>query len=74
MSPITTIAGLFNIVIGVLLTGGILSFIGGFIEYIVRLGTDRKSDGEMRMKWGVATLFTIILMLVVVRVFQAFFR
>ncbi|HEV3245407.1 MAG TPA: hypothetical protein VG102_03540 [Candidatus Paceibacterota bacterium] len=62
---VSQIAGLFYIVVGLALTLSILMMGGGIIMWIVRFGTDQtyRTDAIHLMEWGVATLFTLILVL-----------
>ena len=52
---------------GTMLTISLVLFIGGFILYIVRLGTwpTYREEAIEIMKWGVSVLFTLILLLAV---------
>src|SRR3989344_9367876 len=59
------ILAFFNLFTGLMLTLSLVFFIGGFIIYLVRLGTwpTYREDAVELMKWGVSILFTLILIL-----------
>ena len=68
MIPSTTqLLTFFNLLAGTMLTISLGLFIGGFILYIVRLGTwpTYREEAVEIMKWGVSILFTLILLLAV---------
>ena len=68
MIPSTTqLLTFFNLLAGTMLTISLVLFIGGFILYIVRLGTwpTYREEAIEIMKWGVSVLFTLILLLAV---------
>jgi len=68
MIPSTTqLLTFFNLLAGTMLTISLGLFIGGFILYIVRLGTwpTYREEAIEVMKWGVSILFTLILLLAV---------
>jgi len=67
------VAGLFNIVTGLMVVAGITVFVGGFIEYLAHLGTDIRDRGIRMMEWGVVILFVLILVLGVVHLVQNIF-
>lgn len=64
--------GLFNIIAGLMLTLSILLLGTGIIMWFVRLGTvgTYRSEAIDIMMWAVGVLFTLILMLLLVRFFQ----
>lgn len=66
MIPTTTqLLAFFNLFVGVMLVASIGLFVGGFIVYLVRLGTwpTYRDEAIEVMKWGVSILFTLILIL-----------
>lgn len=68
MIPTTTqVLAFFNLFTGVMLSLSLTLFIGGFIVYIVRLGTwpTYREEAVEIMKWGVSILFTLVLILAV---------
>lgn len=62
---ISQLAGLFYIVIGLAVSVSCLLMFGGFVMWLARLGTypTHRDDAIRIMEWGVATLFTVILVL-----------
>ena len=64
--PTTTqLLAFFNLFAGVMLTLSLILFIGGFIMYLVRLGTfpTYREEAIELMKWGLTTLFVLIVVL-----------
>ena len=64
--PTTTqLLAFFNLFVGLMLTASILLFVGGFIQYLVRLGTwpTYREESVEKMKWGVTTLFSLVVIL-----------
>ena len=64
--PTTTqVLAFFNLFTGMMLTISILLFVGGFIVYLVRLGTwpTYRDQAIELMKYGVVTLFVLIVVL-----------
>ena len=61
----TQFLAFFNLFAGVMLTLSLILFLGGFIFYLVRLGTwpTYREQAIELMKWGVTTLFVLILIL-----------
>jgi len=59
------ILAFFNLFAGLMLTLSLVFFIGGFIIYLVRLGTwpTYREEAVELMKWGVAILFTLVVIL-----------
>ncbi len=70
---ISTVLGLLNIVVGVLIVLSLLLFLAGFIEYLVFLGSDYRVRGLHRMAWGVTVLFVDVLLVAVADIIQAAF-
>lgn len=62
--------GLFNIMAGLMLVAAFLSFFGGAIAYLSRLGLEGRVDGLMYMLWGVRILFVLVVLLGVVQYVQ----
>lgn len=54
-----------NLFAGVMLTLALVLFLGGFIMYLVRLGTwpTYREEAIELMKWGVTTLFVLVVIL-----------
>lgn len=69
---VSQLAGLFYIIVGLTLTASILLMVGGTIIWAIRFGTypTFRTEGIKLMEWGVATLFTLILVLGVVEFVQ----
>jgi len=69
---ISELAGLFYIIVGLTLVASFLFMMAGFAMWCIRLGTfpTYRDDGIKMMEWGVATLFTLILVLGVVEFIQ----
>ncbi len=69
----TQVLAFFNLFAGILLTLSIIFFFGGFVMYLVRLGTwpTYREEAVELMKWGVTILFTLI---VILGLQQAFMR
>lgn len=69
---VTQLAGLFYLVVGLTLVMAILFMAAGGILWAFRLGTDEnyRDEAIRYMEWGVATLFTLILVLAVVEFIQ----
>lgn len=63
MLIVPQLAGVMNIFVGLMLTGGILFGVGGFIEYISHLGLQERDAGLEHMKLGIGILFTLALLL-----------
>ncbi len=57
----------FNLFIGLMLVASFLLFVGGFIQYLVRLGTwpTYRDEAIEMMQWGVSVLFTLIVLLAI---------
>ena len=67
---VSTFLGLLNICAGVMIVAALLVFMGGFIRYLVLLGTDRRAMGLELMLWGVTILFVLVVMLGIVNILQ----
>lgn len=67
---IEQVAGTFNILVGLMLVASLLTFGGGFMMYIARLGTEHRVDGIRYMEWGVNILFVLIVLLAIVKFIQ----
>ena len=69
-----SVAELFNIFIGLMLTAALLLFFGGLWVYFSRLGTwpNNRDEALKIMEWGVAVLFTLIILLALVQFFQRY--
>lgn len=68
------VAELFNIFVGLMLTVGILIYIAGLGVYFSRLGTwpNHRDKAIKIMEWGIAVLFVLIVILIVVQHFQRY--
>ena len=69
-----SVAELFNIFVGLMLTAALLLFFGGLWVYFTRLGTwpNNRDQALKVMEWGVAVLFTLIIILAIVQFFQRY--
>ncbi len=47
-----------------------LSFIGGFLRYLILLGTERRKEGLVLMVWGVVILFVLVVLLGIIDILQ----
>ena len=63
----TQLLAFFNLFVGLMLTISLLLFIGGFIMYLVRLGTwpTYREEAVQIMMWGESILFTLVLILAI---------
>jgi hypothetical protein len=73
MTTISTLLGFFNICAGIMLTAALLLFIGGFIRYLILLGTERRNLGLVLMFWGMTILFVLVVLLAIIDVLQGAF-
>ena len=69
-----SVSELFNIFVGLMLTAALLLFFGGLWVYFSRLGTwpNNRDEALKIMEWGVAVLFTLIILLAIVQFFQRY--
>ena len=67
---VSTFLGLFNICAGLMVVAAFLAFAGGFIQYLVLLGTERREKGLQLMLWGVTILFVLVVLLGVINILQ----
>jgi hypothetical protein len=69
---ISEIAGLFNIMVGLMLVFSFLFFFGGFGLWFTRLGTfpTYRDEAIKLMEWGVVVLFVLAVLLFVVQFVQ----
>src|SRR5665213_3593881 len=70
MTTLSTFLGFFNILAGLMLVAAVLSFVGGFIRYLVVLGNVKRKDGLVFMVWGIAILFVLVVLLGIVNILQ----
>lgn len=70
---VASVVGLLNIAAGVILVAAYLNFIGGFIFYLVKLGTDGRIEGIKYMYDGVMTLFFLVVLLGIIELVQRLF-
>ena len=66
----STFLGLFNICAGLMVVAAFLTFAGGFIQYLVVLGTEKRKEGLSYMMWGVNILFVLVVMLGIINILQ----
>lgn len=71
---LTQVAELFNIFVGLMLTVGLLIYFAGLGVYFSRLGTwpNHRDKAIKIMEWGIAVLFVLIVILIVVHHFQTY--
>ena len=70
MPTIATFLSFFNLCAGLMIVAAFLSFSGGFVGYLVLLGTERRKEGLALMMWGVVILFVLAVLLAIVNVLQ----
>jgi hypothetical protein len=73
---LSSIVGLFNIMVGLMLVAAFLLYGGGLVLWAVRLGTfptNRDYAIEV-MQWSVAVLFVLIILLAIVQFTQNYTR
>jgi hypothetical protein len=70
MTTIATFLGFFNVCAGLMFVAAFLTFIGGFIRYLVVLGTERRNSGLATMYWGITILFVLVVLLGIVNTLQ----
>ena len=68
-----TFLGFFNICAGVMVVASIVAFGGGFIQYLVRLGTEERKEGLEAMAWGATILFVLVVLLGLINTLQNYF-
>ena len=68
-----TFLGFFNICAGVMIVASIIAFGGGFIQYLVRLGTEEREEGLEVMAWGATILFVLVVLLGLINTLQTYF-
>lgn len=61
------VLGFFNLIVGLMVVISVTLFLGGFVIYLIRLGTwpTYRTQALRIMSWGVAVLFTLVLILAV---------
>lgn len=64
--------GLFNAFVGLMLVVALLSYGGGFLMWMARLGTwpSYRTEAIKIMEWSVVILFVLVLLLGIVQFFQ----
>ena len=69
---LSELTGLFNIFVGLMLTGSILLFATGLVLWFIRRGTypTYRDEGIELMEWSVAILFVLIVLLALVQFVQ----
>jgi hypothetical protein len=65
MITTTQLLAFFNLFVGIMLVSSILLFCGGFVVYLVRLGTwpTYREEAVNIMMWGLSILFTLVMLL-----------
>ena len=68
----TQAVGLFNVFVGLMVTGALLTYGIGFVIWFVRLGTwpTYRTEGIKIMEWSVVILFVLVLLLGIVQYVQ----
>lgn len=69
-TSVSTVAGLFNIMAGFMFVAAVSTFVGGIISYMVDFGNHERLKGIALMEWGVAILFTLVVLLGIVQFIQ----
>ncbi len=71
-AEISRIAGIFNVIVGLMLTVALTTYFGGLVLWWTRLGSwpSYRTQAIKVMEWSVATLFTLIVLLGIVQFFQ----
>ncbi len=67
---VATFLGLFNICAGLMIVAAILIFVGGFVQYLVLLGLEKRTEGLKLMFWGVTILFVLVVLLGIINILQ----
>ena len=68
MMPTTLqVLSFFNLIVGLMLVASLLFFVGGFIQYLIRLGTwpTYRTESIHLMEWGVTILFALVVLLAI---------
>jgi cytochrome c oxidase subunit IV len=68
---ISEVTGLFNILVGFMFVAAVSTFVGGIISYMVDFGNHERLKGIGLMEWGVAILFTLVVLLGIVQFIQS---
>ena len=69
---LTQAVGLFNVFVGLMVTGALLTYGIGFVIWFVRLGTwpTYRTEAIKIMEWSVVILFVLVLLLGIVQYVQ----
>ena len=69
---VSQVVGIFNLLVGLMLTAALLAYGFGFIMWWIRLGTwpTYRTEAIKILEWAVAILFTLIVLLAIVQFFQ----
>lgn len=67
---ISTIIGLFNIVVGVMFVFAVVYFVAGIIIYTANFGNAERTHGVISMEWGTMILFVLVVLLGIVQFLQ----
>ncbi len=69
---LSTVIGIFNLLVGLMLTASILLMVGGLILWSVRLGImpSYRDEAIKLMQWAVAILFVLVFLLYIAQFVQ----
>lgn len=69
-TSVSEVVGLFNIVVGFMFSAAFVTFLGGFVSYLVHFGNQERAVGVKTMEWGVSILFVLVILLGGAQFFQ----
>ena len=67
---VSSFFGFFNVLVGLMLVAAFLTFFGGLIGYLSRLGLENRVQGLYAMYWGTTILFVLVILLTIVNFLQ----
>lgn len=72
VGAVSRVLGIFNIIVGVMLTAALLTYFLSFATWVIRLGSwpNYRTSAIRAMEWSVALLFTLVVLLAIVQFFQ----
>ncbi len=72
VGAVSRVVGVFNVLVGLMLTAALLTYGVAFTMWVIRLGTwpTYRTEAIRAMEWSVATLFTLVVLLAIVQFFQ----
>lgn len=73
MNDLETFVILMHALAGVAGALSVIVFAWGFVVYLTRLGTERRLEGIHIMEWGVALMFSALVVIGVLRLGQHLF-